>query len=58
VIKGERVMLVYHGERIQVAVKAEALSDADVGQMVTVRNLQTKKEILATVIDAHTVAVR
>lgn len=58
VVKGEKVMLVYQGRRVQMAVKAEALNDADVGQMITVRNLQTKKEILATVIDQHTVAVR
>ena len=58
VARGEKVMLVYQGERIQMAVKAEALSDGDVGQTVAVRNLQTKKEISGTVVDSHTVLVR
>lgn len=58
VTKGERVVLVYQGVRVQMAVKAEALGDAEVGQNVSVRNLQTKKEIVATVVGEHTVAVR
>lgn len=58
VTKGEHVLLVYQGVRVQMSVKAEALADADVGQNVSVRNLQTKKEILATVVGEHTVAVR
>lgn len=58
VAKGEKVMLVYEGQRVRMAVKAEALGDGDVGQTVAVRNLQTKKEISGTVVDNHTVLVR
>jgi flagella basal body P-ring formation protein FlgA len=56
--KGEVVTLVYQGKRIRLTMKAEALGDAAKGQQVSVRNLQSNKVILATVIDSDTVMVR
>jgi flagella basal body P-ring formation protein FlgA len=56
--KGERVTLVYRGSRIQLSMKAEALGEADMGQQVSVRNLQSNKVILATVVGNDTVMVR
>ena len=56
--KGERVNLVYKGDRIQLTIKAEAMGEAGMGQQVSVRNLQSKKTILATVIGDGTVLVR
>ena len=58
VTKGEHVNLVYQGSRITLAVKAEAMDDADQGETVQVRNLQSRKVILATVVDSNTVRVR
>lgn len=56
--KGERVTLVYRGKRIQLSIKAESLGDAGLGQVVSVRNLQSKKTITATVVSDDTVVVR
>lgn len=56
--KGERVNLVYRGKRIRLSIKAESLGEAGMGQQVSVRNLQSKKRILATVVSDDTVVVR
>jgi len=56
--KGERVTLLYQGKRIQLRITAEALGEAGIGQQVTVRNLQSRKTILATVVSDDTVVVR
>lgn len=56
--RGDKVNLVYRGPRITLAVKAEALADGDQGQTVEVRNLQSSKTVLATVVDRNTVMVR
>jgi len=56
--KGERVTLVYKNKRVQLSIKAEALSEASMGQQVSVRNLQSKKTVLATVVADDTVLVR
>lgn len=58
ITKGERVSLVYQGRTIRLAIKAEALSDAEFGDLVEVRNLQSKRTVLATVQDTSTVVVR
>ncbi|MGE4469510.1 MAG: flagellar basal body P-ring formation chaperone FlgA [Desulfovibrio sp.] len=58
VSRGDQVNLVYRGPRITLAVKAEALADGDQGQTVEVRNLQSSKTVLATVVDRNTVMVR
>jgi len=56
--KGERVTLVYKNKRVQLSIKAEALGEGGMGQQVSVRNLQSKKTILATVVADDTVMVR
>ncbi|WP_147821894.1 flagellar basal body P-ring formation chaperone FlgA [Salidesulfovibrio onnuriiensis] len=56
--KGDMVTLVYKNKRIQLTTKAKALEDAHLGQQVTVRNLQSKREIVATVVGADLVRVR
>jgi flagella basal body P-ring formation protein FlgA len=56
--KGERVDLVYRGKRIQLTLKVEALDDGAMGQQVAVKNLQSKKTVLATVIGDDLVMVR
>lgn len=56
--KGERVTLVYKNSRIQLSIKAEALAEAGMGQQVSVRNLQSNKTVLATVVNSDTVMVR
>jgi flagella basal body P-ring formation protein FlgA len=56
--RGEMVNLVYNGHQIRLSIKAEALGEAGVGQQVEVRNTQSNKIILATVVDGETVVVR
>ncbi|MEZ7195293.1 flagellar basal body P-ring formation chaperone FlgA [Pseudodesulfovibrio karagichevae] len=56
--RGEMVTLVYNGHQVRLSIKAEALGEAGVGQQVEVRNLQSNKIILATVVDGETVVVR
>lgn len=58
VSRGEMVTLVYKNKRIQLTIKVEALDDAHLGQQVTVRNLQSKREIVATVVGTDMVRVR
>ncbi len=58
VAKGSTVELVYRSGKVNVSVKAQALSDGRVGQTVSVRNMQSKKIIAATVVDRQTVVVR
>ncbi len=56
--RGEMVNLVYNGHKIRLSVKAEAMGEAGVGQQIEVRNTQSNKIILATVVDGETVIVR
>ncbi|WP_319466154.1 flagellar basal body P-ring formation chaperone FlgA [uncultured Pseudodesulfovibrio sp.] len=56
--KGERVNLIYRNKRIRLSIKAEALDEGGMGQQVAVRNLQSKKTILATVVGNDTVLVK
>ncbi len=56
--KGEHVHLMYRGKKVQLTIKAEALGEAGMGQQVAVKNLQSKKTVLATVISDDTVLVR
>jgi flagella basal body P-ring formation protein FlgA len=58
VAKGERVDLVYQGRTVRLVTKAEALGDAEFGQMVEVRNLTSNRTVVATVLDSGTVQVR
>jgi flagella basal body P-ring formation protein FlgA len=57
IAKGAKVNLIYEGSNIRLSVKAEAMGDGGVGQKVQVRNLQSNRNILATVQDAATVVV-
>ncbi|MBG0790910.1 MAG: flagellar basal body P-ring formation protein FlgA [Desulfovibrionaceae bacterium] len=56
--KGETVYLKYLGRRVQLTVKAESQGEAGMGQQVAVKNLQSKKTIVATVVSDDTVIVR
>lgn len=58
VAKGERVDLVFQGRSVRLSIRAVALADAEFGDMVEVRNLQSKRTVLATVMDTSTVVVR
>lgn len=58
VARGAKVNLVFDGPNIKLSVKAEALADAGVGQVVQVRNLQSNRKVQAVVQDAGTVVVR
>lgn len=58
VSKGDMVTLVYKNQRIQLTTKAKALDDAHLGQQVTVRNLQSQRTIVATVVGNDMVRVR
>jgi flagella basal body P-ring formation protein FlgA len=52
------VTLVYNGDRVRLSIKAEALGEGGAGQLVQVRNVQSNKVIMATVVDSDTVVVR
>lgn len=56
--KGEQVTLVYRNKRIQLSLRVEALGEAGMGQQVAVRNLQSKKTVMATVVGDDMVLVR
>lgn len=56
--RGEKVMLVYKNDRIQLSIKAEALGEAGMGQQVAVRNLQSKRTVRGTVVGDDMVLVR
>lgn len=57
ITRGERIELVYRGKRIRLSVEAEALADGQAGDEILVRNVQSDKQVLATVWDASTVVV-
>ena len=56
--KGSVVNLVYEKGNVRMSARAEVLADAEPGSTVMVRNLQSKKQIFATVIDSSTVMVK
>jgi flagella basal body P-ring formation protein FlgA len=56
--KGSVVSLIYEKGNVRMSVRAEVMADAEPGATVTVRNLQSKKQIFATVIDNNTVMVK
>ncbi len=58
IAKGAKINLLFEGPNIRLSVKAEALADGGVGQRVQVRNLQSNRKVLATVLDESTVVVR
>lgn len=56
--RGAVITLVYARGAVRLAVKAEALADGGAGDTIPVRNLQTKKQIYAEIVDADTVRVK
>ncbi len=58
VTKGDIITLVYQRKRLQLSTKVEALRDGHLGQNITVRNLQSKRTIAATVVDNGVAKVR
>lgn len=56
--RGETVDLIYKGRRIHLTIKAEALGEARIGQQVAVRNLQSKRTVMGTVVGDDQVMVR
>lgn len=56
--KGTIVSLVYKRGAVQLATRAEALSDGALGETIAVRNLQSGKQVYAVVLDNNTVEVK
>ena len=55
--RGAVVDLIYSKGNLRMTTKAEALSDGAPGETISVRNLQTKKQVFATVKDGNTVEI-
>lgn len=53
--KGNIVVLVYEKGNVRIETQAEVMVDAEPGETIAVRNIQTKKQIYAVVRDARTV---
>lgn len=58
IARGAQVDLVYQGKRIVLSVPAEAMADGALGEAIPVRNLQSRRQVFATVKDSATVVVR
>ena len=58
VVKGAPVTMMYIGKNFTLTVPGEAMSDGAHGETIAVRNLQSKKQLRATVRDGQTVIVR
>lgn len=56
--KGAIVQLLYEKGSIRMSTQAECLSDGEPGATIAVRNLQTKKQVYATVRDNRTVVIQ
>lgn len=56
--KGNNLTLLYEGRTFQVSVRGEALSDGFPGENIPVRNIQSNKQVFATVRDQQTVIVK
>ena len=56
--KGGIVTLLYESGNVRMTTQAEALADGEPGATIPVRNLQSKKQIFATVRDGNTVVAR
>lgn len=57
VSKGSTVTLLYEGKNVRLTVPAVAMTDGAAGETITVRNMQSKKEVLGLVRDATTIIV-
>lgn len=58
VTRGGIVTLLYESPALRLAVQGEALADGMPGETIQVRNLQSRKQVYATVRDGSTVVVR
>lgn len=58
VSRGDRVNLVYQGQHVTLSVPVQVLEDGGRGDTITVRNMSSRKEIIAVVQDGGTVLVR
>ena len=56
-VKGTKIALKYHGETVRLTVPAEAMEDGTVGDVISVRNLQTRRQVYGTIVDPGTVVV-
>ncbi len=56
--QGDKVSLVYRKGNVQLSLPVEALQDGGPGDTIAVRNLESKKQIYATVIDSKTVTTK
>lgn len=55
--RGDVIRLVYQGRNVRLEVPAEALGDGGFSQTIPVRNMQSKVQVYARVLDADTVQV-
>ncbi|WP_092162122.1 flagellar basal body P-ring formation chaperone FlgA [Maridesulfovibrio ferrireducens] len=58
IARGDKVSLVFQSAHLRLTTPVESLEDGGVGQTITVRNLQTKRKVIAKVLNAQTVSVR
>lgn len=58
VSRGDMVELVYQGKRVRLTLEVEAMDDGRIGQQVEVKNLQSNRRIIATVVSSDKVMVR
>lgn len=58
IARGDKVTLLFRSKHLKLTVPVESLEDGGVGQTVTVRNLQSKRKVVATVVNAQTVQVK
>lgn len=55
--RGNILTLIYERGNLHMSIQAEALADGEPGATIPVRNLQTKKQVYATVKDGSTVVI-
>lgn len=58
IARGDKVNLIFRSKHLKLTVPVESLEDGGVGQTITVRNLQSKRKVVATVVNAQTVQVK
>ena len=55
--RGDKVSLIFKGKHVHLHVQAEAMADGGYDASIPVRNLQTKVQVFARIVDAKTVQV-
>lgn len=56
--RGDKITLVYQRGNVQLSTMVEAMEEGGPGDTIAVRNLESKKQIYATVVDQNTVRTR